>query len=112
MQTVGLAGAGWQPWVCELFIFADEVLDHAFVGRDGHHLVEVDLAQVLDVDRAAILWDWREYRWMRRVGLRYIPCRSCGSTVGSIRISGAFHGNRSSEAAHRRQTPSAMSRYL
>lgn len=56
-QLAGLARAGRQPGVRELFVLAHQVLQHALGGCDFVHGVEIDLAQLLNVDRAAILSD-------------------------------------------------------
>lgn len=54
-QLAGLARAGGQTGVGQLLVLADEVLQHALTGGDLVHSVEVDLAELLDVDGAAIL---------------------------------------------------------
>ena len=54
-QLAGLAGAGGQTRVGQLLVLADEVLQHALTGGDLVHSVKVDLAELLDVDGAAIL---------------------------------------------------------
>lgn len=54
-QAVGLARTGGQAGVRQLFVFADQVLQHSFAGGDLVHGVEVDLAQFFDVDGSAIL---------------------------------------------------------
>lgn len=51
----GLAGAGREARVGHLLIFDDEVRQHALVGGDLAHGDEVDLAELLDVQRPAIL---------------------------------------------------------
>lgn len=54
-QLAGLTRASGQPGVRELLILAHEVLQHALGGCDLVHGVEIDLAQLLNVDRASIL---------------------------------------------------------
>lgn len=51
----GLARAGGQTGVGHLFVFADEVLHHALLTGDLAKSSEVDVAELLNVDRAAIL---------------------------------------------------------
>lgn len=55
-ELAGLAGAGGQTGVGHLLVLGDEVLQHALGGGDLVHGIEVDLAQLLDVDGTAILW--------------------------------------------------------
>lgn len=55
-ELAGLAGAGGQTGVGQLLVLGDQVLQHALGGGDLVHGIEVDLAQLLDVDRTAILW--------------------------------------------------------
>jgi hypothetical protein len=54
-EVARLAGAGRKTGVGHLFVFADKVLDHALLGRDLSECGEVDVAKLLDVERAAIL---------------------------------------------------------
>ena len=54
-QTAGLSRTGGQAGVRQLLVFADQVLQHAFASGDLVHGVEVDLAQLFDVDGTAIL---------------------------------------------------------
>jgi len=49
------AGAGGQTWVGHLFVFADEVLDHTFLGGDLAHGSKVDVAELFDVEGSAVL---------------------------------------------------------
>lgn len=55
-QLTSLAGAGGQTGVGKLLILGHEVLEHALAGGDLVHGIEVNLAQLLDVDRTAILF--------------------------------------------------------
>jgi len=50
-----LAGAGRETRVGHLLVFDDEVGQHTLVGGDLAHGDEVDLAELLDVQRPAIL---------------------------------------------------------
>lgn len=54
-QLAGLAGACGETRIGQLLVLGDEVLQHALAGGDLVHGVEVDLAQLLDVDGTAIL---------------------------------------------------------
>ncbi len=54
-QGAGFAGAGGQARVGDLFVFDDEVLQHAFGRRDLVHGVEVDFAELFDIDWSAVL---------------------------------------------------------
>jgi hypothetical protein len=54
-EVAGLARAGGQTGVGHLFVFADEVLHHALLAGDLAEGSEVDVAELLDVDWAAIL---------------------------------------------------------
>lgn len=80
-QVAGLARASRQARVGDLFVFADEVLEHAVLGRDLVHGVEVDLAELFNVDAAAILRPSACGRQLYRQ--RSLPCPSCGSIAGS-----------------------------
>lgn len=55
-ELAGLAGACGQTGVGQLLVLGDQVLQHTVGGGDVVHLVQVDLAQLLDVDGAAILF--------------------------------------------------------
>ena len=55
-QLTSLARASGQAGVGELLVLGHEVLQHALGGGDLVHSVKVDLAQLLDVDRSAILF--------------------------------------------------------
>lgn len=55
-ELAGLARASGQTWVSQLLVLRHQVLQHAVGSGDLVHLVQVDLAQLLDVDRAAILF--------------------------------------------------------
>lgn len=55
-QLAGFAGAGRETGVGELFVLGDEVLQHTLTSGDLVHGVEVDLAELFDVDGAAILF--------------------------------------------------------
>lgn len=57
-QLAGLARASRQAGVGQLLILAHQVLQHAVGSGDLVHLVQVDLAQLLDVDGATILFGW------------------------------------------------------
>lgn len=54
-ELAGLARAGGETGVGHLLILGDEVLQHTLAGGDLVHLVEVDLAQLLNVKGTAIL---------------------------------------------------------
>lgn len=54
-QVAGLARAGWETWVAGLFVLDGEVLEHALLAGDLVHGWEIDVAELLDVDWAAIL---------------------------------------------------------
>ena len=54
-QFAGLARAGGQAWVGEFLVLDHEVLKHALGRRDLVHGVQVDVAELLDVDGAAVL---------------------------------------------------------
>lgn len=54
-KVTGLARAGGQTGVGHLLVLYDKVRQHALVGGDLAHGVEVDLAELLDVERSAIL---------------------------------------------------------
>ncbi len=54
-QGAGFAGTCGQARVGDLFVFDDEVLQHAFGRRDLVHGVEVDFAELFDVDGSAVL---------------------------------------------------------
>ena len=54
-QFTGFAGAGGEAGVGELFVLVYEVLEHAFRGGDFVHGVEIDAAQLLDVDGSTVL---------------------------------------------------------
>jgi hypothetical protein len=54
-EVAGFAGAGGEAGVGHLFVFADEVLNHAFLRGDLSEGGEVDIAELLDVEWAAIL---------------------------------------------------------
>lgn len=54
-EFTGFAGAGRETWVCDFFVFDDEVLEHAFAGGEFVEGVEVDVAVLFDVDWAAVL---------------------------------------------------------
>jgi hypothetical protein len=54
-EVAGLARAGGQTGVGHLFVFADEVLHHALLAGDFAESSEVDVAELLDVERAAVL---------------------------------------------------------
>lgn len=54
-QVAGLAGARGQARVGHLLVLDHQVLQHALVRRDLVHGVQVDLAQLLDVQRPAVL---------------------------------------------------------
>lgn len=54
-QAAGLTRAGGETGVGELFVFADQVLQHPLGGGDLVHGIEVNLAQLFDVDGTAIL---------------------------------------------------------
>lgn len=51
----GFTAARRKPWVCHLLVLADEILEHAFLGRKFVHGSKVDLAERLDVDWPPIL---------------------------------------------------------
>lgn len=51
----GLARAGGKTRVSDLLVLDNEVLQHALLGSDLVHGVEVDLAKLLDVEGATIL---------------------------------------------------------
>jgi hypothetical protein len=53
--VAGLARAGGETRVGHLLVLNDEVGQHALIGGDLAHGVEVDLAELLDVKRPAIL---------------------------------------------------------
>jgi len=55
-ELAGLARAGRQAWVGYLLVLDGEVLQHALSGRDLVHGGQVDVAHLLDIDWAAILW--------------------------------------------------------
>ena len=54
-KLASLAGAGEETWVAQLLGLGHEVLEHAFACCDLVHLVQVDLAQFLNVHGASIL---------------------------------------------------------
>ena len=54
-EFAGFAGAGGEAGVGELFVLVYEVLEHAFRGGDFVHGVEVDAAQLLDIDGSTVL---------------------------------------------------------
>lgn len=54
-QLASLARASGQTGVSQLLVFADEVLQHALAGGDLVHRIEVNLAQLLDIDGSSIL---------------------------------------------------------
>lgn len=54
-EGADFAGAGGQTRVGHALVLDGEVGDHAFGGGDGVHGVEVDAAEGLDIDGAAIL---------------------------------------------------------
>lgn len=56
-QLAGLARACGQTGVGQLLVFGNQVLQHTVGSGDFVHLVQVDLAELLDVDGAAILLD-------------------------------------------------------
>ena len=54
-ELAGFARAGGEAGVGELFVLGDEVLKHAILVGDLVHGVEVDFAELLNVDRATVL---------------------------------------------------------
>jgi hypothetical protein len=54
-KRTGLARTSWETWVGELLIFDGKVLEHALRGGDFVHGVQVDVAELLDVDWTSIL---------------------------------------------------------
>lgn len=54
-QAAGFAGTGGEAGVGDFFVFNHQVLEHAFCSRDFVHGCQVDLAELFDVDWAAVL---------------------------------------------------------
>ena len=54
-EVTGHAGAGGEARVGDLFVFNDKVLEHAFFRGDFVHGGQVDLAELFDVEGAAVL---------------------------------------------------------
>jgi hypothetical protein len=101
-EVARLAGAGGKTRVRHLLVLADQVLDHAFLRRDLVERGEVDLAELLDVDWAAVLLLLAlEYQRLA-IG---VLCRSCGSTAGSTRTPAAAPCSQRCAPALRRRHP-------
>lgn len=65
-ELASLARASRQTGVSQLLVLGHQVLQHAIGSGDLVHLVQVDLAQLLDVDRAAILFVYRRMSVLHR----------------------------------------------
>ena len=87
----GLAGAGGETRVGHLLVLDNEVGQHALVGGDLAHGVEVNLAELLDVQRPAIL-----------VGL-VVVLRVVGEDLGLLLVFEV--GDQVVEAAAERRAP-------
>jgi hypothetical protein len=91
-QVTLSVGTRGQTLTQKLFVLADEVLELTFLGGERVELVDIELAELFDVDRSAVL---RGSRGSRNVSAVQIslwrpcsrplgsPCRYGGSTGGS-----------------------------
>lgn len=57
-ELARLSRASWKTRVGELLVFDNEILEHSVHRCDLVHGSQVDLSELFDVDRAAVL-DWR-----------------------------------------------------
>lgn len=83
--TLGVGTRG-QTLTQKLFVLADEVLELTFLGGERVQLVDVELAELFDVDRSAVLQGSRSSTDVnRRAGIVLAPILSSSRLTLSVR---------------------------